>query len=407
MSLNNENPKMTPAVRAAGFTDDWVQRTLGDVGSFYYGKSAPKWSVSEEAKTPCVRYGELYTKFGAKITQTYSKTNIDPETLKYSTGHEVLIPRVGENPLDFSNASWLTISGVAIGEMISVFNSTQNPLFIAYYIRGRLKIPFARRVEGGNVSNLYYAYLKNIAVSLPSLKEQTPIVAQIEAIDNNIALHQRKLADLQQARHWAEQNLLPSGYNTQPIVRVGKFPEWKLIKFGDLFKKVTEKNDLSFSKEKVISVAKMSWGRIPKNSTDEYMKSYNVIRVGDIAYEGNKSKEFKFGRFVLNDLDDGLVSHVFNVYRPKVEMHLAYWKIAIHSEGMMQTTLSKCTVKTLMMSSLVNKLLLKKEIPVPCLEEQQAIAKVFTTLDARIKSEQQLISDLQEVKRWALDNMFV
>ena len=48
-----------PKRRFAGFTDDWKQGTVGEYGYFYYGKSAPKWSVTKDAIIPCVRYGEL------------------------------------------------------------------------------------------------------------------------------------------------------------------------------------------------------------------------------------------------------------------------------------------------------------------------------------------------------------
>lgn len=186
-----------PKRRFAGFTDDWEQRTIGDFGSFYYGKSAPKWSVTHDATTPCVRYGELYTKHNEKIDTIYSFTNIPKENLRFSTGNEVLIPRVGEDPLDFANCSWISIPGVAIGEMISVYNTKQNPLFTAYMFNALLKKEFAKRVEGGNVSNLYYAYLENIYVSYPSLEEQEKISSFFDNLSNLIASQQQKLEKLQ------------------------------------------------------------------------------------------------------------------------------------------------------------------------------------------------------------------
>lgn len=70
-----------PKLRFKGFIDDWEQGMLGDYGYFYYGKSAPKWSVTKEATTPCIRYGELYTKFGSVIDRVYSYTNIPKENL--------------------------------------------------------------------------------------------------------------------------------------------------------------------------------------------------------------------------------------------------------------------------------------------------------------------------------------
>lgn len=53
-----------------------------------------------------------------------------------------------------------------------------------------------------------------------------------------------------------------------------------------------------------------------KESSDDYMKTYNIMRMGDIAFEGNKSKNYAHGRFVENTIGDGIVSHVFDVFRP-------------------------------------------------------------------------------------------
>ncbi|MEK4628999.1 restriction endonuclease subunit S [Solibacillus sp. FSL R7-0682] len=188
---------LEPKRRFAGFTGAWKQGTIGEFGYFYYGKSAPKWSVTSDATTPCVRYGELYTKHKEKIDTIYSFTNIPRENLKFSTGNEVLVPRVGEDPLDFANCSWLSIPGVAIGEMISVYNTQQNPLFTAYMFNALFKYEFAKRVEGGNVSNLYYTKLENIPVSYPSIEEQNKIASFLDNLSNLIVLHQRKLEKLQ------------------------------------------------------------------------------------------------------------------------------------------------------------------------------------------------------------------
>ena len=180
-----------PEIRFAGFTNDWEQRKLGDWGDFYYGRSCPKWSVTEDATIPCIRYGELYTKFGAKIDRVYSYTNMPPENLRFSKGTEVLIPRVGENPMDYNHCTWLSMKDVAIGEMISVFNTDNNPLFTATMFNATLQNEFAMRVEGGSVTNLYFEKLKNIDVSFPSIREQEMIAAYFENIDNLITLHRR------------------------------------------------------------------------------------------------------------------------------------------------------------------------------------------------------------------------
>lgn len=179
----------------------WEQRKFYEWGTFYYGHSCPKWSVTEDAKIPCIRYGELYTKFGAKIDRIYSYTNMPPEKLRFSTGKEVLIPRVGEDPWDYNHCTWLSLKDVAIGEMISVFNTDQDPLFSATMFNATLQKEFAVRVEGGSVTNLYFEKLKNIDVSYPSLPEQKKIAAYFDTLDHLITLHQRKLELLKRLRN--------------------------------------------------------------------------------------------------------------------------------------------------------------------------------------------------------------
>jgi type I restriction enzyme S subunit len=198
-----------PEIRFARFTDDWEQRKLGDWGDFYYGRSCPKWSVTEDATIPCIRYGELYTKFGAKIDRVYSYTNMPPENLRFSKGTEVLIPRVGGNPMDYNHCTWLSMKDVAIGEMISVFNTDNNPLFTATMFNATLQNEFAMRVEGGSVTNLYFEKLKNIDVSFPSIREQEMIAAYFENIDNLITLHQRKCDELKELKKYMLQNMFP------------------------------------------------------------------------------------------------------------------------------------------------------------------------------------------------------
>jgi len=159
---------------------------LGDFGFFYYGKGAPKTSIVEGAPTPCVRYGELYSTFKEEIKEIKSYTIVDPKDLKLSKGGEVLVPRVGEKPLEFANCSYLPFANVAIGEMISVYNTNEDGLFMTYYINARLQKQLARMVEGGNVSNLYFRYVEKIEIEIPSVEEQEKIIGFLSSIDTKI-----------------------------------------------------------------------------------------------------------------------------------------------------------------------------------------------------------------------------
>ena len=224
-----------PKIRFKGYEDDWEQRKLDGWGTFYYGRSCPKWSVTEDATIPCIRYGELYTKFGAKIDRVYSYTNMPPENLRFSKGTEVLIPRVGEDPMDYNHCTWLSMPDVAIGEMISVFNTDNNPLFTATMFNATLQNEFAMRVEGGSVTNLYFEKLKNIEVSFPSIQEQEKIAAYFENLDHLITLHQRKCEETKSLKKYMLQKMFPENGKCVPKIRFSGFSDdWEQRKLGNV-----------------------------------------------------------------------------------------------------------------------------------------------------------------------------
>ena len=178
----------------------------------------------------------------------------------------------------------------------------------------------------------------------------------------------------------------------KPEIRFAGYTDaWEKRKFGELYRKVNEKNDLTFDNSKVISVANMYFKENSVHkSTEDYMKTYNVFRLGDIAFEGNKSKKFSYGRFVENTIGDGIVSHVFDVFRPISDYDLQYWKYAIHNEGTMGRVLMTATTSSTMMTNLVAKDFLKRTILVPSLDEQQEIGSFIDELDNLITVNQRI-----------------
>ena len=119
-------------------------------------------------------------------------------------------------------------------------------------------------------------------------------------------------------------------------------------------------------------------------SSTPYMRTYNIFRVGDIAFEGHKSKIYSYGRFVENDIGDGIVSHVFDVFRPVKMLDLYFWKYIVNNENVMGPILRKTTTKATMMNNLVAKDFLKAEIIIPSDDEQQKIGSFFKYLDELI-----------------------
>lgn len=145
---------------------------------------------------------------------------------------------------------------------------------------------------------------------------------------------------------------------------------------------MSEKNDLSFGRDRIISVANMYFNSAVYVTEDSYLATYNIMRLGDIAFEGNRNKRFAHGRFVENTIGDGIVSHVFKVFRPVGNnFDLAYWKHAINNEKLMKDALTRSTKASTMMHELVSSDFLEESTLVPSLDEQRAIGTAIDSID--------------------------
>lgn len=124
---------------------------------------------------------------------------------------------------------------------------------------------------------------------------------------------------------------------------------------------------------------------------DSYLATYNVMRLGDIAFEGNRSKRFAHGRFVENTIGDGIVSHVFKVFRHIGDNYdLSYWKYAINNEKLMRDVLTRSTKASTMMHELVTADFLEESTLVPSLNEQRAIGAAIDSIDRLITLHQRM-----------------
>ena len=241
-------------------------------------------------------------------------------------------------------------------------------------------------IQGIKVSSISKSALAKTELKYPkNMAEQEKIGSFFLMIDNTITLHQRKLESMKLLKKSLLQKMFPKSGETVPEVRFPGFTDaWEQRKFESQYKKLTEKNDLSFGPDKIISVANMYFKSDTSKSDDEYMKTYNVMRIGDIAFEGNKSKNFAHGRFVENTIGDGMVSHVFDVFRPIADYDLLFWKYLINNENIMGRVMTRCTKASTMMTNLVAKDFLKESVLVPTIKEQHKIGSFLDCLDKTI-----------------------
>ncbi|MDB1275325.1 restriction endonuclease subunit S [Bifidobacterium bifidum] len=406
-----------PAIRFAGFTDPWEQRKLGDVADI---KTGPFGTLL---------HAEDYVDDGIPIVTTeHFKTGVLP---KDKEG----IPQVSEEDakrLEQYRAKEGDILFSRVGSVdanAQVFAGQDGWLFSGRVLRARpdltlvssaylhyeleteeVKSSVISRAVGGTMASINTEILFQTPIFIPAkMTEQNKIGSTCARLDSLITLHQRKYDKLVVFKKSMLEKMFPKDGESVPEIRFAGFTDpWEQRKFGELYRPVSEKNDLSFGRDKAISVANMYFNPAVYVTEDSYLATYNVMRLGDIAFEGNRSKRFAHGRFVENTIGDGIVSHVFKVFRHVGDNYdLSYWKHAINNEKLMKDVLTRSTKASTMMHELVTADFLEELTLVPSLNEQRAIGAAIDSIDNLITLHQRKLELLQNIKKSLLDKMFV
>ena len=389
---------------------NWVNSTIGKSGYFYYGKSAPKWSITDTATTPCVRYGELYTTHNIIVKKIYSYTNIPKENLKFSTGNEVLVPRVGEEPLDFCKCCYLPFKDVAIGEMISVYNTKNNPLFISYMFNGTMKYKFARLVEGGNVSNLYYSYLENISINLPCLEEQKKIANFLSTVDKKITNLENTITSLENQKKGLLQQIFSQKLRFKDE-NGNNYPNWEKKKLGDIGS-FSRGGNLSKSDLSKKGTSCILYGELytyynefateikskTLNTTNLVLsKKYDVL----LPLSGETAEDISTCTCIF--FDDIALGSDLLIFRSSffdgrfMSLLLKYkykYKIAQIAQGKSIVHISEKNIKNI-------------NIKIPCIEEQQNIADFILIFTKKLENQKAQLEHWKQIKKGLLQQMFV
>lgn len=240
-----------------------------------------------------------------------------------------------------------------------------------------------------------------------SEQEQQKIAEFLSTIDTVIAKQKETVSAWEERKKGVMQKLFSQEVRFKADDG-SYFPDWEEKKIDDLFYKVNERNNGQFGKDKWISVAKMYYQDEDKVTSNNIDTRTYVMRVGDMSFEGHPNKEFKYGRFVVNDIGDGIISELFPIYRHKENYILKYWKYAIQVDSIMQKIYRKSIISSGASSNKLDDDDFKRQsILVPCLAEQQKIADCLSSFDEVIEKQKATLSAWEELKKGLLQQMFV
>ena len=165
---------------------EWEEKRLGEMAELLKGKGVSKKDVDKDGATPCVLYGELYTRYQEVIDEVVSKTNVPQKDLVISKANDVIIPSSGETQIDIATASCVLRNGIALGGDLNIIRSDINGVFLSYYLNQEKKVDIARMAQGNAVVHLYNSQLQHLRIQIPSKSEQRQIAEMLAGIDRRI-----------------------------------------------------------------------------------------------------------------------------------------------------------------------------------------------------------------------------
>lgn len=261
--------------------------------------------------------------------------------------------------------NWLypQFNGVAVGDFWVLRATECDSSFLYRLVQTDSFQRLANVSSGSKMPRADWNLISQSFFAVPADRaEQKAIAKSLAELDNLITLHQRK-----------RQYRGLYGYLS-----------WEQRKFSELYVVNNERNEsCEFDYDKTLSVATMTYNG-GNGAAENSLSTYKVVRVGDIAFEGHANKEHAYGRFVLNDAGDGLMSPRFSCLRPTVEQRYSFWKYYIPRESTMRSVLVNATKSGTMMNELVPADLMRESILVPVLCEQETIGCFFKQLDSLI-----------------------
>lgn len=394
--------KKAPTIRFRGFTDDWEQRKFDEIAS-----RESSTGMSSEI-LPSVEYEDVISEVG-QLNKDIAEKAVHKKGIKFDKIH-VLYGKLRPYLHNWINPRF---KGIAVGDWWVLKPVATDKDFLYRLIQTKQFDDIANLSTGSKMPRADWNLVSKSEFMIPGeLKEQHLIGQCFSNLDNLITLHQRKLDQLKTLKKYFLQNMFPAKGEKVPKIRFKGFTDdWKQCRLGDIMKNSNTKT-ADFESNPLYSLT-IEDGITPK--TDRYERSYLVqkeesifkivqpnefvtnpmnLRLGAFGYNKSKFTVSVSGYYDVFSIDGNKCSSFWNAYFNYPEtLH----KFDVIATG---TLIEKRRVTYSSLSKL--SLLTPTDI-----KEKQKIGRAYRKLEDCIVLQQQKVTQLQTMKKFMLQNLFI
>lgn len=412
---------IAPPVRFQGFTEPWEQRKLGEIGTTFSGLSGKAKEDFGHGEAQFVTYMNVYLNAVSDSSMT-ERVEIDDHQNKVQYG-DVFFTTSSETPDEVGMSSvWFgSKDNTYLNSFCFGFRPTKeiDPYYMAFMLRSdiiRRKIIIL--AQGISRYNLSKKQVMKIAVPLPELSEQYKIGAYLQSLDRLITLHQRKLELMKKLKAFFQKNMFPEEGETVPRIRFKEFTgDWEQCKLGDISSVIDPHPSHRAPAETQTGIPFIGIGDVDEAGNvdystarivdekiyEEHHKRYDLaipsVGIGRVASLGKVIR-------LRNDIGKYAVSPTMSIIQFSQEVDVNYMYSCMSSPYFQQQFTAQSSGSTRQSVGIQD--LRRFMIPIPQNKiEQINIGMFFWKLDSIITHHQRKIDQLQAVKKFMLQNMFI
>ena len=287
-------------------------------------------------------------------------------------------------------------------------------LLFSYYFKTPQLIEQFRRYSQGLVKdtlNLKYAAFSQISVPTPTRPEQQKIADCLSSVDELIAALAQKTDALKTHKKALMQQLFPCGGETQPRLRFPEFQnagEWEVRTIGDMFRLFNgcafKPEDWKSTGTPIIRIQNLNDLSAEFNYSQALVPERSRVESGDLLFAWSGTLGSSFGARIWNGPSGVLNQHIFKVLmdEQQITIQFALLVLARVEEDIAKRTHGfKASFVHVKKSDLV-----KVELLLPSLPEQQRIASCLTSLDDLITAQTQKHEALKTHKKALMQQLF-
>lgn len=417
--------RMAPPIRFQGFTEPWEQRKLGEIAEY---KKGPFGSALKK---------DFFIPDSATSVKVYEQQNAINKNWNLSRYY--ISKEYAQKLKSFEvHAGDIIVSCAGtIGEIYELPAQSRSGIINQALMRIRVnedivckdifKLAFSNMIDsfsrefsnGSAIKNIPpFADLKPMKILLPNKAEQTIIGDFFTDIDKTITLHQHKLEQQKKLKKYFLQNMFPEEGETVPRIRFKEFiGDWEQRKLGDISSVIDPHPSHRAPAETQTGIPFIGIGDVDEAGNidystarivdekiyEEHHKRYDLaipsVGIGRVASLGKVIR-------LRTDIGKYAVSPTMSIIQFSQEVDVNYMYSCMSSPYFQQQFTAQSSGSTRQSVGIQD--LRRFMIPIPQNKiEQINIGMFFWKLDSIITHHQRKIDQLQAVKKFMLQNMFI